>query len=278
MVSTGHDGAGASVEVPVAETVDIDRDDRLRRIREVVTAQGSVRIQDLAEAYQVSAMTIRRDLDVLEERGWLRKVRGGAKAEASAILHGDVRKRMQTMSAAKQQVAEEAFSLVSAGDTVMFDESTSGFFLAQRLPAVERLTVVTNFMPPLQVLAGKPGIDLVGLGGPYVPDYDAFLGVGTAEAARNMSADLLFCSTSAVTRGGCYHRSQATILVKRAMMSAAERCILLLDHGKLGKRAPHLLAPLADFDLVIIDDGADEADLALLRDHGASVVVAGASG
>jgi DeoR/GlpR family transcriptional regulator of sugar metabolism len=251
------------------------REERQRRIRERVLADGSVRVGDLADEYAVSGMTIRRDLDTLEEQGWLRKVRGGARAELSALYHGDVRHRMQTNNEAKQAVAEHALELVSRGQTVMIDESTTGYFLARLLPARRPLTVITNFLPSLQLLSREPGVDLIAVGGPYWPAYDAFLGVGTADALSALSADILFASTTAISDRKCFHRSQETVVVKRALMRAAARRILLVDHAKFGQRAAHLLGPLTDFDLVVVDAGTDARQVADLRAGGVQVAVAG---
>ena len=242
-------------------------------IRERILAQGFVRVSELAAAHAVSTMTIRRDLDVLEEQGWVRKVRGGATVEPSAFYHGDVRHRMQTMTREKRAVAARAVELVERGQTVMLDESTTGFGLAQLLPTRRPVTVITNFLPSLQLLSRQPGVDLIALGGSYKPSYDAFLGPGTADSVGSMTADLLFASTTAITDGACYHRSQETILVKQALMRAAARKILLVDSAKFGRRAVHHLAPLEAFDVVIVDRGLEETHLADLRGRDVEVVL-----
>ena len=87
--------------------------DRREQIRARVVDHGFVRIEDLAETFGVSLMTIHRDLDALQTQGWLRKVRGGATAQPSAHHHGDIRHRAATMVEAKQEIAESALELVS---------------------------------------------------------------------------------------------------------------------------------------------------------------------
>ncbi|WP_245627697.1 DeoR/GlpR family DNA-binding transcription regulator [Actinomadura oligospora] len=251
---------------------------RREAIRRQVTDEGFVRIRDLAAAHGVSTMTIHRDLDELQSTGWLRKVRGGATAEPSASYHGDVRHRRQAMAAEKRALAGAAAGLVGAGATVMIDESTTALELAGLLPGRGPVTVITNFLAAVNALTGESGVDLIALGGAYYPAYDAFLGLRTSEAIRSLRADLLFMSTTAITNGQCYHQSQETVAVKRALMESADRRVLLADHTKFTKNGLFQLAPLTDFDLVIVDAGTPASDVEALRARGVHLHVAGRDG
>lgn len=248
--------------------------ERRDQIRQRVVAEGFARMEDLAEAFGVSLMTVHRDLDVLQSEGWLRKVRGGATAQPSALYHGDVRHRVQAMADAKRRLAEEAVTLVEPGASVMIDESTTGLAVAGLLPARGPLTVISNFLAVVNLLSGEASVDLISLGGAYYPAYDAFLGMRTTEAIRSLHADVLFMSTTAITNGHCYHQSQETVAVKRALMESADQRVLLIDHSKFAKRGLHRLAPLTDFDLVIVDQ--ESPDLDPLRAAGVPLRVAGA--
>jgi DeoR/GlpR family transcriptional regulator of sugar metabolism len=249
--------------------------ERRDQIRRRVVNEGFVRMEQLADLYGVSLMTIHRDLDTLQSEGWLRKVRGGATAQPSALYHGDVRHRMESMAEAKRALAQTAATLVEPGASVFIDESTTGLALAALLPGRGPLTVITNFLAVVNLLAGEPDVDLISLGGAYYPAYDAFLGMRTIEAIGSLHADVLFMSTTAITNGHCYHQSQETVAVKRALMDSAGHRVLLIDHSKFSKRGLHQLAPLTDFDLVVVDAGAAETDLAPLRAQGVALRVAG---
>lgn len=251
-----------------------ERGRRQERIRERVVADGFVRIADLAAELDVSLMTIHRDLDVLESQGWLRKVRGGATARPSALYHGDIRHRMQTAQAEKAALAKAALRLISPGDVVILDDSTTTLQLAHLLPAAAPLTVITNLLSSMKALAGQTGIDLVGLGGNYYPAYDSFLGIQTVESVRELRADTLFMSTTAITRGSCFHQSQETIQVKRALMEAAERRVLLVDHSKFERHAVHALTALDAFDLVLLDSLTPDGVVEELRAGGIRVTIA----
>jgi DeoR/GlpR family transcriptional regulator of sugar metabolism len=267
-----EDVAAGKSEPPEASTA--APRDRREQIRARVVGHGFVRIEDLAETFGVSLMTIHRDLDVLQTQGWLRKVRGGATAQPSAHHHGDVRHRAATMVEAKQEVAESALELVQPGQSIIVDDSTTALALAKLLPDRSPLTVITNFLTTINLLAREPGVDLIALGGAYYPAYDAFLGLRTTEGIRSLRADILFMSVTAVTNGQCYHQSQETVAVKRALMDAADRRVLLLDHTKFKKSGLHQLAPLTAYDLVIVDSATPPDDLAALRAQGVKLRVA----
>jgi DeoR/GlpR family transcriptional regulator of sugar metabolism len=128
--------------------------------------------------------------------------------------------------------------------------------------------VITNFLETIKLLSGVRGVRLLALGGEYYPTHDSFLGVPCVEAIEALRVDLLFASTSAVSGGYAYHQEQEIVLVKRAMIRAAERSVLMVDHTKLGRAALHRLAPLRDFDLVITDAKAPEETLSEMREHG----------
>ncbi|NLU68679.1 DeoR/GlpR family DNA-binding transcription regulator [Streptomyces sp. HNM0574] len=249
------------------------RDARRQWIRETVAARGFVRAGELAESAGVSLMTVHRDLDALQSQGWLRKVRGGATGMPSARFHGSVAARTAAMPRTKELLAREAAGILTPGQTVLLDDSTTCLPLTRLLAERAPLTVLTNSLPALTALAREPGISVIGLGGSYFPAYDAFMGLHTAESVAAYRADVLFLSTTAVTGGRCYHTSPETVQVKRAMLRAAGRKVLLADHTKFTRDGLYALAPLTDFDLLVTDDGLPEAEVRSVRAAGTAVRV-----
>lgn len=242
---------------------------RQTEIAEYVVGHGSVSATELAEQFGVSLMTIHRDLDELERQGVVRKHRGGVSAQPSSVFESNVSFRLQAALAEKQALARHARTLVEPGMAVMLDDSTSTLELAKLLlDGITPLTVVTNFLETVKLLAGRPGIRLLALGGEYHPTHDSFLGVPCIEAVEALRVDLLFASTSAIAGGYAYHQEQEIVLVKRAMMRAAQRSVLMVDNTKLGRVALHRLAPLREFDLVLTDGKAGRESLAEMREHG----------
>ena len=252
--------------------------DRQARIVDLVTEEGSIRIDDLAAILDVSPMTIHRDLDTLSEQQLITKVRGAAKVLQSALFESAVRVRVARQSREKEAVARAAVEHVDPGQAVMLDDSTTCVYLARLLRSHAPITVITNFVGVMRELWGVSGIHLVGLGGTYHEWADAFMGGMTVDAIHALRADLLVMSTSAITDGVCYHQSQDTIMFKRAMLEASARKILFVDHTKFTRRALHALVPMTAFDLVIIDDATPREIQEQLRSQDIPLEVVSVSG
>jgi DeoR/GlpR family transcriptional regulator of sugar metabolism len=242
---------------------------RQAAMAEQVLADGTATAADLAERFGVSLMTIHRDLDELERQGIVRKFRGGVTAQPSGVFESNVQYRLKTMRAEKAAVAERALQLVEPGMAIMLDDSTTTLEIARglRLGEVTPLTVVTNFLEAVNLLADQRGIHLIALGGDYDPLHSSFLGVSCVEAIEQLRVDVCFASTSAVRDGFAYHQEKHIVSVKRAMLDAAARNVLLIDHTKLARAALHRVVPLSRFDLLLVDDGASAEALRDLDEH-----------
>ncbi|MBY8346060.1 DeoR/GlpR family DNA-binding transcription regulator [Streptomyces spinosirectus] len=259
-MSSNSSGGGAQQQGPAA---------RQATMAELVLADGSATAADLAERFGVSLMTIHRDLDELERQGIVRKFRGGVTAQPSGVFESNVQYRLKTMRAEKTAVAEHALKSIEPGMAIMLDDSTSTLEIARRLRHgdITPLTVVTNFLEAINLLADQRGIHLMALGGDYDPLHSSFLGVSCVEAIEQLRVDVCFASTSAVHGGYAYHQEQHIVSVKRAMLDAAARNVLLIDHTKLARAALHRVVPLSRFDLLLVDDGASAEALRDLDEH-----------
>jgi DeoR/GlpR family transcriptional regulator of sugar metabolism len=248
--------------------------ERQRAITEAVMAEGSVRVEQLAERFDISLMTVHRDLDELESRGILRKSRGVATATSTSLVESSDIYRSTQQAAEKEALALAATELIEPGQAVFLDDSTTVLRIAQHLPGKAPLTIITNSLTLLSELRASHGITLLGLGGQYYNWCSAFMGPMTTQAISQLCADILIMSTSAITNDVIYHQFLETVDTKRAMFEAANKRILLADHTKFQHRALHALAPLKDFDVVIVDDETTKADVKRMREKGINVIVA----
>ena len=247
---------------------------RQEQVADYVLQHGSVSAKDLAAVFGVSTMTIHRDLDELAVQGVVRKVRGAAEPQPTSLFESNVRYRLGVAREEKLAVCRHALRHVEPGQSVMLDDSTTALPLARLLKQVTPLTVITNFKMGMDELVGTRGITLTSLGGEYLASHDAFVGIVCEDALSSLRADVLFMSTPAVSECHAMHQEEHIVRIKRAMMASARRRILLVDHHKLEKAALHMVAPLTDFDLVVIDAGANDQTIERMRDCGAPVEIA----
>jgi DeoR/GlpR family transcriptional regulator of sugar metabolism len=250
------------------------QEERRRAISEAVMAEGAVRIEELAERFGISQMTVHRDLDELEARGLLRKSRGLASALSSSLVESSDVYRSGQQTAEKQALAHAALALIEQGQSVFLDDSTTVLQMAKLLPSKGPLTVITNVLTIMNELKGVRGISLVALGGNYYNWCSAFMGSITNEAIAKLRADVFVMSTAAIIDDVAFHQALETVATKRSMLDSSATKILLADHTKFHKRALHAVADLTEFDVVIVDWQTSKEDRNRLKSKGINVVVA----
>lgn len=255
-----------------------NKEKRQRQIIERVIAEGSCAAQDLATEFDVSLMTVHRDLDQLERRGIVRKFHGGVTAQPSSVFESQLSYRMISQSREKQAIADAALEYVQPGMALMLDDSTSVLHMVPGLADRTPLHVATPFLEGLRRLAdlsGDSDLTVIGLGGLYDLPHDSFVGLQCLEQIEGIRADALFMSTSTVSTTHAFHQEERIVALKRAMVTAATRCYLLVDHTKMGRVALHRIVSLREFDLIITDQGADPEVLAAWDAAGITYQVAG---
>ena len=264
--------AGAPAATSGVEQTDLV--ERRARIKTLVLRDGFARIEDLTRSLGVSLMTVHRDLDALAAQGYLTKIRGGATANPNALLESRVAERQVAMQEEKTAIAATAATLLAPGQTVFIDDSTTAMAVVPHLLASTPITVATNFLPVVNRLAGASGVELIVLGGIYHPVPEACFGTRTVQDIAHLHADLVFMSTTGITGGSCYHRSEITVTSRVAFLANSTRSVLLADHAKFGRHATHLLCRLTDFDLVVVDDRLDDDERARLEADGVALRLA----
>lgn len=220
---------------------------------------GTVDVGSLADALDVSRMTIHRDLDQLEERNLLRKVRGGATIESSLLFESSYAYRSEKAAAEKRAVAEAAAEYLQPGQAVMIDDSTTAEPLVDFIPETAPHTVITNAFHLTDQMRDVREVELICLGGSYNSNFESFLGLFCEQAISSIRTDVLFMSTSAIKNGVAFHQNQDAARVKRAMMDVAEMTILMVDESKFGRSGLIRLAELEEFDRVLIGGEIDAA-------------------
>jgi DeoR/GlpR family transcriptional regulator of sugar metabolism len=246
---------------------------RRQGIMDLLMETGSVTVDDLSSRFGVSRMTIHRDLGDLEDNGLLRRIRGGASIQSSSRFESDFRYRQKLAAEEKRRIAAVAATMVEPGQTVVIDDSSTAGYVARHLIERRPMTVVSNNLTAIQELAGVAGINLIALGGRYSKKFHGFFGLLTEDTLKSLRCDVAFLSSSAIHGESAHHQDQEVVQTKRAMMAAADRKYLLVDHGKFGRTALHFLAGLKAFDAVFTGREPDPGARAALDQADVSVVV-----
>ena len=232
-----------------------------------VDVRGAARVTDLANLLGVSDMTIRRDLEVLDEAGRLVKVHGGATAVAHHVRDepGFVVKSMRNVDE-KLQIARAAASRVVPGGTVGLTAGTTTWRLAAEITSVADLTVVTNSLRVVEVFTSHPRPDrTVILTGGVRTRSDALVGSIAVAALRTLHVDTLFMGVHGFSaRAGCTTPNLLESDTNRAFISAAGQTVVLADHTKWGVTGLSSFADLEEIDAVVTDDGIDPTAVEVL--------------
>ncbi|WP_111559025.1 DeoR/GlpR family DNA-binding transcription regulator [Paracoccus sediminilitoris] len=229
------------------------RDERRQAIMDLLVETRAVDLDELAERFSVSKMTIHRDLDDLDQAGLLRKVRGGATIDAGTQFESDFRIRETQDAEAKARMSRAALELVEPGMTVMVNDGSMAALLGGSLVEKGPLTVITNNAAVIDRLKGAPRITLIALGGVFSAKFNGFFGMVTEDSLSRLRADIAFISAPAVLGLQAFHMDDNAVRTKRAMMAVADRRVLLVNHQRFGRSALQSLARLTDFDTIITD-------------------------
>jgi DeoR/GlpR family transcriptional regulator of sugar metabolism len=234
---------------------------RQTQILERVREEGAVRVADLVRSLGVSDMTIRRDLEVLHERGLIEKVHGGATAiEGSSLFEPGFTVKSTLMQSEKALIAGTAAGLVTPGTAIAISAGTTTFALARRLTDVPGLTVLTNSVPVADVLYrdGRPDQTVILSGGVRTPS-DALVGPFAVEVIRSLHVDTVFMGSHGMDyRTGLTTPNILEAETNRALIEAGRYLIVLADHTKWGIIGVSSVARLEDADTIITDSGLDQ--------------------
>ncbi|MDZ7910470.1 MAG: DeoR/GlpR family DNA-binding transcription regulator [Rhodococcus sp. (in: high G+C Gram-positive bacteria)] len=247
---------------------------RRERIARFVQEVGAARTEDLAERFEVSAMTIHRDLDALQDEGWLERTRGGARSAGLRLHERNVILRTRQQVAQKRALARATMQFLEPGTTLALDDSTTTLALLPHLPLLAPLTLITNFLPVIRYATGEADIDLVGLGGQYDKSLDSFDGPAVSDQLQLLSADAVVMSVASIHKQWLLHPSAETARRKRAFIDSGVTRILLVDSTKFAHRASHRLGEIDLFDVVIVDDAVSEEHLDFLYTRDVRVEIA----
>ncbi len=250
------------------------KEERHRRILELLAAEGRVVAAELQGLLGVSAYTVRRDLDELHARGLIERHHGGASATGSDMLL-TWPARSASRAEEKQRIGRVAAGLVPEGSTILVTGGTTTEAMLPHLAQHRALTVVTNSFVVANRLAHAEHVELVVLGGVLRRREMTTLGHLTVAALAELCIDQVFTGAYAIDAEGGVSRTNLTeIQTDRALLAAGRRLVVLADGSKFGRPASARLASVDQLGTVVTDASAPPSQLARLRERGVEILLA----
>lgn len=226
---------------------------RQKEIVELARVEGRVSVEDLAQRFEVTLQTIRRDLGELAEAGLLDRVHGGAVPRIGVVNLGyEARRRMN--AEAKTAIASACAAAIPDNSSLILNLGTTTEAVAQALVHHRNITVVTNNMNVANILLANPGCEIMVTGGALRRSDGGLVGELATQFIEQFKVDFAVIGSSALDLDGdLLDYDLAEVRVSRAILRQARRSFLVTDHSKLGRSAPARIASLAEIDTLFTD-------------------------
>jgi DeoR/GlpR family transcriptional regulator of sugar metabolism len=254
------------------------KEERQQRILEIARDSRQVTVADLSNRFDVSEVTIRRDLRDLAEQGVLRRAHGGAIVAVPAPPEPPVVHRMGRAENCKECIGHAAAALVSDGDSVFIGSGSTTTHVARHLVERRDLTVVTNALNVATELATAEGVTVVVTGGMMRASELSLIGHITEQALREVRVEKVILGMQAIDlEAGMTNDYLPEVMTDRTTIEMAPELIVVADHTKFGKVASAYIAPVERVTTVVTDAGIDPDKVARLEAIGIQVIIADAS-
>ncbi|MBS3762939.1 MAG: DeoR/GlpR transcriptional regulator [Planctomycetes bacterium] len=242
---------------------------RKQRILEMTGQGQECSVHELADQFDVSEMTVRRDLADLADQGRIVRTHGGAAPASGVMFEFRFLNRVHENRSEKDEIARVAGEMVNDGDTVILDSGTTTLILSETLRAKKNLSIVTTSLPVASKLQYCDNIDVVLLGGRLRHDVPDLMGALTLRNLQEVRADTAFIGADAIDEDGVvYNKSIELAHLLQTMSEAAEQVYIVADSSKLHGTALAKIGTLTEWSGLITDNSASEKMLQRLRKNG----------
>lgn len=230
--------------------------ERRMQILKDISENEKISVAELSEKYSVSQVTIRSDLKILESKGLIKRIHGGA----SSLLDERIDSRLNSNYEIKMRLALRAAQMVESGETIIIESGSTNALLAGILAETKDVTIVTNSYFIANFVRDYPRIKIILLGGDYQPDSEVCVGPLTRQALQSFYVDKLFIGSDGFSEEDgftCNNMQRAE--VASSMAKRANATIVLTDSSKFSLRGVARQLPLSEVSMVITDDGIPES-------------------
>jgi len=247
--------------------------ERQSYIRKLVEDEGRAAVPDLSAHFDVSEATIRRDLEELDGKGWVRRTHGGAVRAERASKEPPMVQRKSEQKNEKQQIGKAAANIVKEGQTIFFGSGTTVLEVVIHLPEDIKLTVITNSLPVVNHLADYPNVELIVIGGMLRHNELSMVGHIAEHAVREFRADIVIIGMHAIdSHHGFTNDYLPETMTDRAILGIAPKVIVVADHTKFGRVSSVLVATVTAAHMLITDQKAPKDSIQEMRELGVEVL------
>lgn len=235
-------------------------------------------VRDLGAELHASEATIRRDIQILLREQGFRRIRGGIGIEEST---GDlsVLQRGHLMAERKRLIGRKTAELVRDGEVVFIGSGSTTMEVARALGRHTDLTVITNSLPVVMILADNPRVNLVVAGGALRRPEQSLIGHIVEKALSELRADKVIMGIQGIhPEHGLTNEFLPEAVLDRYLVHFAPQLCIVADSSKLGKTKASFVGSIDDIDVLVTDDAADPGVLAALSERGVQTVIAGKEG
>ena len=248
-------------------------EERQKRIEGHLLRMEFASLEELSELVDASVSTVRRDLDVLEGKGTVRRTHGGARLANPKSDEFAFSARDTHQLAEKEAIGQACAELIHPNQTVIIDAGTTCYHVARYLET-KTPQVFTNSLPVANLFAAANRLEVVVSGGVIYPRLGVLVGPLAVEAFSKIRADAAIMSCGGITLEGITNSHGLLIEIQRAMIQAARKVIFCIDSTKFGRQSITKLCDLATIDTIVTDKAAPANLVRALRKLGIEVIVA----
>ncbi len=253
----------------------LSTEQRRDEIVSILHTKGKIKVSEIAERYNISEVSVRKDLEYLEMQGHLSRVHGGAVALNKLYVNMDLSERFKTNSVAKKRLAKLAASLIEDNDTIMMNAGTTLAYVLHAIQGKKNITIVTNSMQNAMEAALFSSFNVILLGGEFDSKYQFTYGEDALSQLENYHATKCILSVDGISLGAglsLYYSNEASLA--RKMIECSDKLIVTADGTKLGRYAFAKITDLKPGDVLVTNFAENREEVEKITQAGVTVIEA----
>jgi DeoR family transcriptional regulator of aga operon len=249
--------------------------DRHQLILQKLHEEGRVNIQELSDFMDVSGVTIRKDLKILEDKNLLFRTRGGGSIVNPYTNERPINEKALVNAEEKQRIAKAALPLIRGTDSIIIGSGTTVFELARCLHPTKHLTVITPAVKVTLELSNRPNVEVLQLGGLIRQNSSSVAGSYAERILEEMSSGILFLGADGIDMDfGISITNLTEATLNQKMMDSAQVTVVMADSTKFGRRGLGKVCNLDQIEYIITDDKVSSKTVESLEERSIKVIIA----